>query len=44
VVEFWGGKGRRNGGLWTWPRPMDITELVFLAAIGVVALALIVTA
>jgi hypothetical protein len=27
-----------------WPRPMDITELVFLAAIGVVALVLIVTA
>jgi hypothetical protein len=27
-----------------WPRPMDITELVFLAVIGVVALVLIATA
>jgi hypothetical protein len=27
-----------------WPIPIDIAELVFLAAIGVVALALIVTA
>jgi hypothetical protein len=36
-VEFWACQGR-------WPTPMDIAELVFLAAFGVVALVLIATA
>jgi hypothetical protein len=39
-----GGKGRADERLIGWPRPMDITELLFLAVIGVVALVLIVTA
>jgi hypothetical protein len=33
-----------NDRLQRWPMPMDFTELVFLVAIGVVALVLIVTA
>jgi hypothetical protein len=35
---------RATDRLQRWPRPMDIAELVFLAAIGVVALVLIATA
>ena len=37
-------KVRTTGRLMEWPRPMGIAELVFLAAIGVVALVLTVTA
>jgi hypothetical protein len=43
-ADFQNHRMRATGRLMGWPMPIDITELVFLAVIGVVALVLIVTA